>query len=197
MSLKFIALSGTISVTENLYIYEYDNQMMVVDCGVGFPDLEMHGVDLVIPDFSYIVENKDKLKGIVVSQGHEDHIGALPFLLREVNTEIWAAPLVTKFIEDKFEEFGTGSVKINTFDPDGGSFKIGPFTLNPFRVTHSVPDSVGFAIDTPYGRSFHVPEHKMDQNPVDEKPFDKEKAKAFWKSSISLCREFIKNMQTS
>src|SRR3990167_3628393 len=110
MSLKFIALSGTVSVTENLYVYEADGKMMIIDCGVGFPDLEMHGVDLVIPDFSYIVKNKEKLAGIVISQGHEDHIGALPFLLREVNTQIWAAPLVTKFIEDKFEEFRTGSV---------------------------------------------------------------------------------------
>jgi len=101
MSLKFIALSGTVSVTENLYVYEADGKMMIIDCGVGFPDLEMHGVDLVIPDFSYIVKNKEKLAGIVISQGHEDHIGALPFLLREVNTQIWAAPLVTEFIKDK------------------------------------------------------------------------------------------------
>ena len=98
--LKFIALSGTTEVTENLYIYEYNNQMMIVDCGVGFPDIEMHGVDLVIPDFTYIIKNKKKLKGIVVSQGHEDHIGAIPFLLRDLNTEIWAPRLVTAFLED-------------------------------------------------------------------------------------------------
>lgn len=178
MSLKFIALSGTVSVTENLYVYEYGDSMMVLDCGVGFPDLEMHGVDLVIPDFSYIVENKDKLKGIVVSQGHEDHIGALPFLLREVKSEIWAAPMVTEFIKDKFSEYEVSSVKINTFNPDDNvSFNVGPFEVHPFRVTHSVPDTCGFAIDTPEGRIFHVPEHKMDQNPVDGMPFDTERAK--------------------
>lgn len=177
MSLKFIALSGTVSVTENLYVYEYEDQMMVVDCGVGFPDLEMHGVDLVIPDFSYIIENKSKLKGIIVSQGHEDHIGALPFLLRDISAEIWAAPLVAEFVKDKFKEYDVASRKINTFNPDGGSFKVGIFEIHPFRVTHSVPDTVGFAIDTPQGRVFHVPEHKMDQNPVDRMPFDVDRAK--------------------
>ncbi len=172
MSLKFIALSGTISVTENLYLYEADNQMMVIDCGVGFPDLEMHGVDLVIPDFSYIVENKAKLKGIVVSQGHEDHIGAIPFLLRDVKAEIWAAPLVSGFLKDKLDEFGIKEYKINTFSPESTAFEVGPFKLQPFRVSHSVPDSVGFAVDTPEGRIFHVPEHKMDSNPADGRPFD-------------------------
>jgi len=175
--LKFIALSGTVSVTENLYLYEYDNRMMIVDCGVGFPDLEMHGVDLVIPDFSYISENKDKLCGIILSQGHEDHIGALPFLLREVKSEIWASPLVTEFIKDKLSEYKVESTKINTFNPDNGSFSVGPFQINAFRVTHSVPDTVGFAIDTPEGRIFHVPEHKMDQSPVDGMPFALDKAK--------------------
>ncbi|OGM20999.1 hypothetical protein A2714_03025 [Candidatus Woesebacteria bacterium RIFCSPHIGHO2_01_FULL_38_9] len=177
MSLKFIALSGTVSVTENLYVYEADGKMMIIDCGVGFPDLEMHGVDLVIPDFSYIVKNKEKLAGIVISQGHEDHIGALPFLLREVNTQIWAAPLVTEFIKDKFLEYRLKGAKINTFNPDRDSFDVGPFKVHPFRVTHSVPDTCGFAVDTPQGRIFHVPEHKMDQNPVDGMRFDIDRAK--------------------
>lgn len=151
--------------------------MMIVDCGVGFPDLEMPGVDLVIPDFSYVVKNKEKLAGIVVSQGHEDHIGALPFLLREVNAQIWAPPLVAEFLKDKFDEYGVKNYKINTFSPDFEDFRVGPFRVFPFRVTHSVPDTCGFAIDTPGGRVFHVPEHKMDQNPVDGMPFDTERAK--------------------
>jgi ribonuclease J len=176
MSLKFIALSGTVSVTENLYVYETDGKMMIVDCGVGFPDLEMPGVDLVIPDFSYVVKNKEKLVGIVVSQGHEDHIGALPFLLREVNAQVWAAPLVSEFLKDKFKDYGLKNYKINTFNPENAEFDVGPFKVFPFRVTHSVPDTCGFAIDTPEGRIFHVPEHKMDQNPVDEMPFDTDRA---------------------
>jgi ribonuclease J len=177
MSLKFIALSGTVSVTENLYVYEADGKMVVVDCGVGFPDLEMPGVDLVIPDFSYIVKNKEKLAGIVVSQGHEDHIGALPYLLKEVSTTIWAAPLVSEFIKDKLDEFNIKNYKISTFDPDSSGFEVGPFKIHPFRVTHSVPDTCGFAIDTPEGRVFHVPEHKISQDQVVGKPFDIDKAK--------------------
>ncbi|MGD8744044.1 MAG: ribonuclease J [Candidatus Woesebacteria bacterium] len=178
MSLRFIALSGTVSVTENLYIYETDDKMMIVDCGVGFPDLEMHGVDLVIPDFSYVVKNKEKLAGVVLSQGHEDHIGALPFLLQELKTTIWAAPLVREFLNDKFKDYKVKGARINTFNPDNDTFSVGPFKVHPFRVTHSIPDSVGFAIDTPEGRIFHVPEHKMDPNPVSGKGFDLQRAKS-------------------
>ncbi len=191
--LKFIALSGTISVTENLYLYEAAGKMMILDCGVGFPDLDMHGVDLVIPDFSYIIKNKEKLAGIVISQGHEDHLGALPFLLKDLSAgrqglkpEIWAAPLVTEFIKDKLDEFGTKDYKINTFNPASDSFDVGPFKIHPFRVTHSVPDTCGFAIDTPEGRIFHVPEHKMEQNPVDNMPFDIERAKELAKGGKNL-----------
>jgi ribonuclease J len=174
--LKFIALSGTVSVTENLYLYETKDEMMIVDCGVGFPDLEMPGVDLVIPDFSYIKKNQHKLKGILISHGHEDHIGATPFLLKEVNAPIWATPLVTEFLKDKFKDYDVDNYKINTFNPEFGEFEIGPFKIHPFRVTHSVPDSVGFAIDTPEGRVFHVSDNKQDQNPVDGMPFDIDRA---------------------
>ena len=182
---RFIALSGTTGVTENLYIYEQDGEMMIVDCGIGFPDLEMPGVDLVLPDYSYVVKNKHKLKGIIVSQGHEDHIGALPFLLRDVKTTIWAPPLVTEFIKDKFKDYRVRDYKINTFNPDSDLFQVGSFRIQPFRVTHSVPDTVGFAIDTREGRIFHVPEHKMDQNPVDGKSF-----------AVGRVRELAKNGAT-
>lgn len=182
--LRFIALSGTTGVTENLYIYEQDGEMMVVDCGIGFPDLEMPGVDLVLPDYSYVVKNKNRLKGIVVSQGHEDHIGALPFLLRDIKTQIWAPPLVTEFIKDKFKDYGVRDFKINTFNPDNDQFQIGSFKIQPFRVTHSIPDTVGFAIDTSEGRIFHVPEHKMDQNPVGGKAFAIERAGELAKGNV-------------
>ncbi len=186
--LKFIALSGTVDVTENLYVYEYDDQIMVVDCGVGFPDLEMPGVELVLPDFSYIVKNKHKLKGIVLSQGHDDHVGALPFLLKEIpNVPIWCPPIVTEFLRVKFKDYKVFDYKINTFNPDTDIFEVGPFKINPFRVTHSVPDTVGFAIDTPAGRIFHVAEHKMDQTSVDGMSFDIEKAKKLAAEKEVLC----------
>lgn len=170
--MKFIALSGTTGVTENLYVYEYGNDMIVVDCGVGFPESEMFGVDLVIPDFSYIIQNKNKLRGVLISHGHEDHLGALPFLLKEVNTTVYATKLVAGFIEDKLadSEMNAGMVKV--FDPDRDVLTLGVFKVTAFRVAHSVPDGVGFCIDTPEGKMFHVPDYKFDWTPVDGRPFD-------------------------
>lgn len=170
--LKFIALSGTTGVTENLYVYEYGNDMIVVDCGVGFPESEMFGVDLVVPDFSYIKQNVAKLRGVLISHGHEDHIGALPFLLKEINTTVYATKLVGGFIEDKFADYETRPPKISVFDPDRDVLTLGVFKITPFRVSHSVPDGVGYCIDTPEGKMFHVPDYKFDWTPVDGRPFD-------------------------
>ena len=171
-ALKFIALSGTTGVTENLYVYEYGNDMIVVDCGVGFPESEMFGVDLVIPDFSYIKQNASKLRGVLISHGHEDHLGALPFLLKDVKTTVYASKLVAGFIEDKFEDYDTSAPKISVFDPEKDILTLGVFKVTPFRVSHSVPDGVGFCIDTPEGKIFHVPDYKFDWTPVDGRPFD-------------------------
>jgi len=148
-SLKFIALSGTTGVTENLYVYEYGNDMIVVDCGVGFPESEMFGVDLVIPDFSYIKKNAHKLRGVLISHGHEDHLGALPFLLREVKTNIYATKLVAGFIQEKLEDNEMDASSVRVFDPERDVLTLGVFKVTPFRVAHSVPDGVGFCIDTP------------------------------------------------
>jgi len=171
-ALKFIALSGTTGVTENLYVYEYGNDMIVVDCGVGFPESEMFGVDLVIPDFSYIKQNASKLRGILISHGHEDHLGGLPFLMKDVKTTIYASKLVAGFIEDKFEDYDTPMPKISVFNPEKDVLTLGVFKITPFRVSHSVPDGVGFCIDTPEGKIFHVPDYKFDWTPVDSRPFD-------------------------
>jgi ribonuclease J len=170
--LKFIAISGTTGVTENLYVYEYGNDMIVVDCGVGFPESEMFGVDLVIPDFSYIKQNINKLRGIVISHGHEDHLGGLPFLLKDVNTTIYSTKLVAGFIQDKFEDYDIKSPRISVFNPERDVLTLGVFKITPFRVSHSVPDAVGFCIDTPEGKIFHIPDYKFDWTPVDKRPFD-------------------------
>jgi len=181
-SLKFIALSGTTGATENLYVYEYGNDMVVVDCGVGFPDPEMLGVDLVIPDFSYIVNNRQKLRGIIVTHGHEDHLGALPFLLKDLaaqasNSPIYATKLTAAFIEDKLADYAVKNAKVTVIDPDRDvKIKLGGFVVSTFRVSHSVPDAVGLAIDTPEGVMMHVPDYKFDWSSVDKKPFDVAKA---------------------
>lgn len=174
--LRFIALSGTTGVSENLYIYEYENDMIVVDCGVGFPEPEMFGVDLVIPDFSYIIKNKHKLRGILITHGHEDHLGALPFLLKQIKTEVYSTKLVAGFIEDKLSQYKIQGVKLNVFDPEKDTLSLGVFKVTPFRISHSVPDGVGFCIDTPEGKLFHAADFKFDWTPVDGKPFDVAKA---------------------
>src|SRR3990172_6787879 len=182
MSLRFIALSGTTAVTENLYIYEYirggggDKEIIVVYCGVGFPETEMYGVDLVIPDFDYIKENKGKLKGILISHGHEDHIGALPFLLKDIKVPVYATKLVAGFIDNKLVDQKVKGVDLRVFDSERDVITLGSFRVTPFRVSHSVPGGVGFAIDTPDGRVLHVADYKFDWTPVDEKPFDIGKA---------------------
>lgn len=170
--MRFIALSGTTGVTENLYVYEYGNDMLVVDCGVGFPESEMFGVDLVIPDFTYIKQNIHKLKGILISHGHEDHIGGLPFLLKEVKTPVYATKLVAGFIKEKLEDSDMDTSSVKVFDPERDVLSLGVFKVTPFRVAHSVPDGVGFCIDTPEGKMFHVPDYKFDWTPVDGRPFD-------------------------
>ncbi|MFZ5933118.1 MAG: ribonuclease J [Patescibacteria group bacterium] len=178
MSLKFIALSGTTGVTQNLYLYEYGDDLIVVDCGVGFPEADMYGVDLVIPDFSYIKENARKVKAILISHGHEDHLGALPFLVKSIKAPIYSTKLVAGFIEDKFLDYGIKNIKVNVFDPEKDVLTFGSFRITPFRVSHSVPDGVGFAIDTPEGRVFHIPDYKFDWTPVDGRPFDISKVSA-------------------
>jgi len=170
--LKFIALSGTTNVTENLYVYEYENDIIVVDCGVGFPESDMYGVDLVIPDFSYLEENSQKIRAILISHGHEDHFGAIPFLPEKIKAPIYATKLVAGFIEDKLEDYKVKGKEIVVFDPEKDVLSFGVFKVTPFRTSHSVPDGVGFAIDTPEGKIFHVPDYKFDWTPVDRKPFD-------------------------
>ncbi|MEK7521294.1 MAG: ribonuclease J [Patescibacteria group bacterium] len=188
--LRFIAISGTIDVTENLYVYEYipdrgSAEIIVLDCGVGFPEEAAFGVDLVVPDFSYLVKNKDKIKGVFISHAHEDHFGALPFLLDQLpDVSIYSAKLVAGFIEDKLVDYGIGGKKVNIIDPEGAPTTAGSFIVDAFRITHSVPDSLGFCIGTPIGRFFHVPDYKFDWTPVDGKPFDIAKAATLAKGGV-------------
>ncbi|MAG59348.1 ribonuclease J [Candidatus Woesebacteria bacterium] len=182
--LKFIAISGTTGVTENMYVYEYGNDIIIVDCGIGFPEEAAFGIDLQIPDFSYLVKNKNRVRAVLVTHGHEDHLGALPFLFQEFKVPIYATKLVAGFIEDKFADYGIRGIKVNVFDPEGDQFKIGQFRIDSFRVTHSIPDSVGFSIETPAGKIFHVPDYKFDWTPVSQKPFDIAKAARLAKDGV-------------
>ncbi len=169
---RFIALSGTTDVTENFYVYETERDLIVVDCGVGFPEPDMLGVDLVIPDFSYVRDKRNKLRGIIITHGHEDHIGALPFLISEVRAPIFSTKLVAGFIGLKMQDYGISNFRVNVFDPEKDSITLGDFKISPFRTSHSIPDSVGFVIDTPEGKMVHAADYKFDWTPVDGRPFD-------------------------
>lgn len=170
--MKFIALSGTTDVTQNLYVYEHGNDILVVDCGVGFPEPEMYGVDLVIPDFTYLIQNKHKVKALIVTHGHEDHIGAIPFLLREIQIPVYASKLTIGFIKEKLEDNELPTNVLKVFNPEKDILTIGSFRITPFRVSHSVPDAVGFCIESSEGKMFHIPDYKFDWTPVDGRPFD-------------------------
>lgn len=189
--LKFIALSGTTSVTHNMYVYETDTEMLVVDCGMGFPDLTEKGVDIVLPDYSYVVKNQKKLVGILLSHGHEDHMGALPYLLKEIDAPIWSTKLVAALLREKADNYKFKVPRITVFNEMADEFDIGSFHINSFRSTHSIPETQGFAIDTPEGRIFHVAEHKIDQHPVDGKPFDEGRIKSLAKGSLFLASDSV------
>ncbi|MBC7332902.1 MAG: ribonuclease J [Actinobacteria bacterium] len=168
-SLKLIPLGGLDEVGKNMMILEKDNQILIIDCGVVFPDDEMLGIDFVIPDFTYIRKNIDKIKAIILTHGHEDHIGAVPFLLKEVNVPIYATKLTLGLVRVKLDEFQVyTSVELNEIDPDR-SLSIGPFDISFFRVSHSIPDGVGLIIRTDIGTIVHSGDFKFDQSPVDGK----------------------------
>ncbi len=174
--LKIIPIGGTTTVQKNLYVYEWGNDIVVLDCGLGFPDIDTPGIDIIIPDFTYILENKSKVKGIVITHGHEDHRGSLPYLLRSHKFPVYAVPFVKSLIEKTLEEYtDLSDIRINPIDINQ-SFQLGVFRVHPFRVNHSIPDTLGFAIDTPQGRILHNSDFKFDTDPYMDPPFDVSKA---------------------
>lgn len=183
--LKIIPLGGTTDVTKNLYIYETPEDILVVDCGIGYPGIDVLGVDVLIPDISYLIEHKDKVRGILISHGHEDHFGALPYILPDLNVPVYATKLVLAFIESRLRESNFfDKAHLFLIEPEKGSFRIGNFSISPFFVNHSVPDSLGFCIDTPEGRIFHVSDFKFDFTPVTGHTFEIGKVLALAKSGV-------------
>ena len=158
-TVRIFPLGGIGNVTKNMYVYEYrlDGQLvdiLLVDCGIGFPDETMYGVDLVIPDASYLLNKKDKIRAFILTHGHDDHIGALPYVLPKLPSfPIYATKLTAGFAEAKIREFGIGS-KISVL-PFTGTLTIGPFKITPVHVTHSIPDAANFVIETPIGIFYH------------------------------------------
>ena len=159
-------LGGLGEVGKNVMAIEYGNDMIVVDAGQKFPDDEMFGIDMVLPDYSYLLKNKDKIRGIIITHGHEDHTGALPYILKEMKKPVYGTGLTLGLIKPKLEEHNVKGVKLKEVVP-GKSLNLGCFTIEFMRVSHSIPDAVGLAIKSPEGIIIHTGDFKFDQTPID------------------------------
>jgi ribonuclease J len=170
--LKIISLGGLNEVGKNLTVYEYKGDILVVDCGLGFPDGEMYGVDVVVPNVGYLAKNREKIRGIVLTHGHEDHIGALPYVLKDIAAPIYATPLTAGLVKLKLEEHQlTGIAEINEISA-GKSFKLGCFHIEPIHVNHSIVGAVALAITTPIGTVVHTGDFKIDVSPIQSEMAD-------------------------
>jgi ribonuclease J len=166
-TLKIIPLGGLNEVGKNITVFECSNDLFVVDCGMTFPDSEMPGVDIVIPDFTYLEKNVDKIRGIVITHGHEDHIGGLAYLLKKINVPVFATRLTIGMIESKLKEHGlSGKVTLNVVKPKQ-TVKMGCMAVEFIRVNHSIPDAVALAIHTPAGVVVHTGDFKVDFTPIE------------------------------
>ncbi len=165
-TLRILPLGGVGEIGKNMTAFEYDDAILVVDAGMMFPESHMLGVDLVIPDISYLLENRDKVLGIIITHGHEDHIGALPFILPRLNVPLYATKLTAGLIQVKLKLNKVRDATINVIQ-ERDTFQLGPFTVETFHVSHSIPDGVGMALTTPIGTIVHSGDFKFDPNPVD------------------------------
>jgi ribonuclease J len=170
--LQIIPLGGATEIGKNMTAYRLGGQILIVDCGLMFPDEEMLGVDIVIPDVTYLLERKEEVLGIVLTHGHEDHIGALPYVLRQLPVPIWATRLTLGLIRSKLHEHGLWSDTAWHVAEDGERVEIGEFNVEFVHVCHSIPDSCSLVIRTPAGTIVHTGDFKFDQTPNDGKPTD-------------------------
>lgn len=171
-NLKIIPLGGIEEIGKNITVFEYGNDIVLVDCGVAFPEDDMLGIDLVIPDFSYLIKNKDKIRGLVVTHGHEDHIGSIAYLLKEINIPIYATKLTIGLISNKLEEHKLlKTAKLNIVK-QGQTIVLGKMRIEFIRSCHSIPDSVALAIHTPVGTVVHTGDFKIDYTPIDDQKID-------------------------
>ena len=170
--LKIIPLGGLLEIGKNMTVFEYGNEIIIVDCGLAFPEDDMLGIDLVIPDITYLERNKEKIKGIVITHGHEDHIGAIPYILKQINLPIYATKLTAGLINSKLEEHKLlRSTKLKVVN-QGQTITLGKFRIEFIRSCHSIPDAVILAIHTPVGTVVHTGDFKIDYTPIDNERMD-------------------------
>ena len=171
-NLKIIPLGGIEEIGKNITVFEYENDIVIVDCGVSFPEDDMLGIDLVIPDFTYLVKNKEKIRGLVVTHGHEDHIGSIPYLIRQLNIPIYATKLTAGLIENKLEEHHLKESTKMKVVKQGQTIVFGKMRVEFIRSSHSIPDAVALAIHTPVGTIVHTGDFKIDYTPIDDEIID-------------------------
>ncbi len=170
--LHVVPLGGLGEFGMNCMAVRWGDDIIVIDAGLMFPESELLGVDIVVPDITYLTENRQRVRAIVLTHGHEDHIGALPWVLSELNVPVWGTEFTLAYVEDKLDEHGLlDNADLNEIRP-GVSFKIGPFTIHPIQVTHSLVDCVALAIHTPLGVLLHTGDFKVDPTPTDNRLFD-------------------------
>lgn len=182
--LRVIPIGGLNEIGKNLTALEYKNQIILIDCGMSFPDDEMFGIDVVINDYSYLVENASKILGIVITHGHEDHIGGIPYLLKKINVPIYGTRLPLGLISNKLKEHGL-KAELNTIFA-GDKFKLGHFNIEAIRTTHSIADAICLCIETPVARVFHTGDFKIDYTPIDGEPIDFAKLAELGKKGVDL-----------
>ncbi|HEY2777177.1 MAG TPA: ribonuclease J, partial [Gaiellaceae bacterium] len=166
---RIIPLGGLGEVGKNMTAYEADGSIVIVDAGLAFPRDEHLGVDLVLPDFSYLVERADMIRGVVLTHGHEDHVGSLPYLMREVHVPVVVATRLTLgLIKSKLDEHGLGrEAELREVAPGDEPFQLGAFRIEFVRMAHSIPDAAAVVLETPGGRVVHTGDYKIDHTPVD------------------------------
>lgn len=171
-SLRIIPLGGLGEIGKNITAIEYEDEIIVIDCGISFPDEDMYGIDLVIPDIKYLLDNKDKVKGLFLTHGHEDHIGAIPYILKQINMHVYGTKLTIGLVESKLKEHDMLS-KTNLIPiSPGESIKLNKLIIEFIRVTHSIAESCALAIHTPIGIVLHTGDFKIDYTPIDGKVMD-------------------------
>ena len=186
--LKIIKLGSDVGATKNMTVYECGDDIIIVDCGIGFPDSDLPGVDVVIPDITYLLERKDRIRGLFVSHGHEDHFGAIPYLIDQLmGVTIYANDLVQGFLKVRLEDRGiTEGVSFVLLKAGMDEINLGNFKISTFRVNHSVPNSLGFAIKTPQGVVLHIADYKIDWSPVLDEPIELDKIAEYGDNGV-LC----------
>lgn len=183
-TVRLIPLGGLNEIGKNMTVIEYKNDIIIVDCGLSFPEDEMLGIDIVIPDFSYVMKKRENIRGLIITHGHEDHIGAIPYFLKDIDVPIYGTKLTLGLVENKLKEHNV-TARLNVVK-HGDSIKLGEFSIEMIRTNHSIADAICLAIDTPAGVIFHTGDFKIDYTPLNGEPIDFNRLSDIGKKGVLL-----------